>query len=123
MLNVLAKNGTIVFCNGIDAGMDAIIPNTVSAVVNIIKIGVPIILIIYGMLDLGKAVMANEEKEMKEAQKRLIKRILYAVLVFFVVAIVQWVFTLVDAQAAEGDEAHHSCITCFTTGKCNLTKN
>ena len=37
-----------------------------------------IILIIFGMLDLAKAVMANDDKEMKEAQKKLIKRIVYA---------------------------------------------
>lgn len=114
MLNVLAN----VTCNGLGAPIDEIIPKTVSTIITVIKIGIPIILILYGMLDLGKAVMANEEKEMKEAQKRLIKRILYAVLVFFVVAIVQWVFALVDADATKGTEAKTSCINCFINNNC-----
>ena len=58
--NVSCGNGAIT--------VDAIIPNVISTVVTIIKIGVPIFLIIFGMLDLGKAVITNDEKEMKSAQ-------------------------------------------------------
>ena len=46
----------------------------VGKIINIIKIVIPIIIVILAMLDLGKAVMAGEEKEIKEAQKMLIKR-------------------------------------------------
>ena len=60
----------------------------------IIQIGIPIILIVLGTLDLGKAVIAGKEDEMKNAQKMLIKRCIYAVMVFFVVTIVSLVFSL-----------------------------
>ena len=36
----------------------------------IIQIGIPIILIVLGTLDLGKAVLAGKEDEQKNAQKR-----------------------------------------------------
>lgn len=101
--------------------IDSIIPGTISTVVNILKIAIPIILIIFGMLDLSKAVMANEEKEMKEAQKKLIKRIIYAVLVFFVIALVQFVFSQLaksDSDNANGSKGATSCISCFINGKC-----
>ena len=62
----------------------------------LIQIGIPIILIILGMFDLGKAVMASKEDEIKSAQKLLIKRAVYAVAIFFVVLIVQVVFGLLS---------------------------
>ena len=70
-------------------------------VIPLIQIGIPIILIILGMLDLGKAVMASKEDEIKSAQKLLIKRVSYAVAIFFVVLMVKLVFNLV-ANNSEG---------------------
>lgn len=58
------------------------------------QIGIPIILIVLGTIDLGKAVIASKEDEIKNAQKMLIKRAMYAVAVFFVVTIVSLVFSL-----------------------------
>lgn len=113
MLNAL----DLVYCTGLNNGIDKIIPITVSTVVNIIKIGIPILLVIFGMIDLGKAVMANDEKEMKGSQTKLIKRVLYAILIFFIFAIVQWVVSLVDKNAA-GD---NSCLNCFINGECSDT--
>ena len=72
-----------------------------NGVIPLIQIGIPIILIILGMLDLGKAVMASKEDEIKSAQKLLIKRCFYAVAIFFVVLIVQVVFGLLSST---GDE-------------------
>lgn len=57
-------------------------------VIDIIKIIIPIGLILFGLIDLGKAVIAGKEDEMKKAQGTLIKRVLYAVIVFLVVQIV-----------------------------------
>ena len=65
MINLLSN----VKCGTIE--IDSIVPGTISAFVTVLKIAIPIILIVFGMLDMAKAVMANEEKEMKEAQKKL----------------------------------------------------
>ena len=46
-------------CGGGILTMDIMIPNIVSLIVTLIKIGVPVLLIIFGMLYLGKAVMAQ----------------------------------------------------------------
>lgn len=91
-----------------------VIPEITVLVVNIIKIAIPIILIIMGMLDLGKAVMSNDEKEMKGAQTKLIKRVIYAIMVFLVVSIVQLLFGALGKNA--GGEANiQSCISCFVS--------
>ena len=73
-------------------------------IIPLIQIGIPIILIILGMLDLGKAVVASKEDEIKNAQKMLIKRAIYAVAIFFVVLIVQVVFGLLDTTNDEAIE-------------------
>ena len=78
-------------------------------VIPLIQIGIPIILIVLGMLDLGKAVMASKEDEIKSAQKLLIKRCIYAVAIFFVVFIVQIVFGLVDNAGDLGQDTWISC--------------
>lgn len=116
MLNVL----DMVSCNGINATFDKVLPDTIHMVITVIKIGIPILLVIFGMLDLGKAVMSNDEKEMKGAQTKLIKRCLYAVLVFFIIAIVQWLFAAIDADAVKGNESKASCFNCFINGTCTL---
>lgn len=61
----------------------------------LIQIGIPIVLIVLGTVDLGKAVMASDDKEIKAAQGRLIKRVLYAAVIFFMVTIVGLVFNIV----------------------------
>lgn len=96
--------------------IDGMVPAFTSAVVNIIKILIPIILIIFGILDLAKAITGNDEKVMKEAQGKLIKRIVYAVIVFFVVALVQFIFGVLSN--AGGDSSATSCVDCFINNSC-----
>lgn len=54
----------------------------------IVQIGIPILLIIMGTLDLGKAVVSNDDKEIKGATGKLVKRAIMALAVFFVSTIV-----------------------------------
>ena len=75
----------------------------------LIQIIIPIVLIILGMLDLGKAVIASKEDEIKSAQKLLIKRCIYAIAIFFVVLIVKLVFKLVDNSGDLGQNSWYSC--------------
>lgn len=103
-------------CGNGDIIIDSVVPKFVSIIVNIIKFLVPVVIIIFGIIDLFKASTANDEKVMKEAQKKLISRIIYAVLVFFVVAIVQFVFKALDKAGDESDAT--SCISCFINGDC-----
>lgn len=85
----------------------------VGNLINIVKIVIPIIIVLLAMFDLGKAVMAGEEKEIQAAQKMLIKRLVYGVVIFFVVTIVQVVFNLVG-QGIEKDGDAGICWTCAT---------
>lgn len=77
---------------------------------------IPIILIVYGTIDLGKAVIASDEKEIKAAQNRLIKRFIYAALVFFVPMLVGVVMNLV-ASGGEEDADTTSWSSCWKAAK------
>ena len=75
------------------------IANLIKIVIDFIKFGIPIVLVIFGMIDLGKAVMAGKEDEMKKAQGTLIKRFLYAVVAFLVVTLVTFAMGLVGSDS------------------------
>ena len=74
----------------------------------IFRVIIPIALILFGTVDLGKAVIASEETEIKEAQSKLIKRFIYAALVFLMVTLVTLVMDLV-AQGADGTNMWLDC--------------
>lgn len=70
----------------------------VRTVVKILQILVPIALILWGTIDIGKAVIAGDEKKMKEAQKPFVKRLIAAVIVFLVPFIVSIVMGYVGSD-------------------------
>ena len=76
------------------------ITGLIATIIMLLKIAVPILLVIYGMLDLGKAVMSQKEDEIKKGQQTFFKRLIAAALVFFVVAIAQFVVSLGDQENA-----------------------
>lgn len=99
--------------------IDPIVPGITSTVVTVIKWAIPIIIVFLGLLDMAKAVIANEEKEMKEAQKLLIKRIIYGIVAFLIFALVQAVFGLLAKADTNGENASNAtqCINCFINNK------
>lgn len=109
MFDILAS------CAGGTIQFEDVLPSTISAIVNILKIAIPIMVIIFGLIDLGKAVMAQKEDDIKKNQGLLIKRVIVAVFVFFIVAIVQFVIGIVGGN----DSANiTSCIDCFINNDC-----
>lgn len=75
----------------------------------IFYIGVPILLILFGIIDLGKAVIEGDEKEQKKIQKVLIRRFIYAILVFLIVAIVTMTINAVGESGGEDTGSWASC--------------
>lgn len=118
MFLVDVKMGLEYTCGSIgDLSFSGTFPYLVSYAVLIIKIAIPIILIIFGMLDLGKAVMASKEDEIKKGQQTFIKRLVAAVLVFFVIQIVQIVVKFVSSN----DTSISNCFNCFINGSVSET--
>ena len=102
------------------AVIDAKIPNTVHTVIVAIKIAIPVLLVIFGMLDLFKGITAQKEDEIKKGQQLFIKRLISAAIVFFVVSIVQLLVSFVSSD----EPGIMSCASCFingvdSSGNCN----
>ena len=60
----------------------------VGIVLLVFKIVIPILLIVWGMLDLGKAVVAAKDDEIKKATKSLAFRAVAGILIFFIPTLV-----------------------------------
>ena len=60
----------------------------------LVQIVIPIILIVYGMLDMGKAVTAGKDEEIIKSALTFGRLAIAAILVFFVPSIVGWILAL-----------------------------
>ena len=100
-------------CGGIEFAFAGTFPYVVSMIILIIKIAIPVLLIIFGMLDLGKAVVASKEDEIKKGQQLFIKRAITAVVVFFVIQIVQIIIRFLAGNSTGISQ----CFNCFVYGR------
>lgn len=57
-------------------------------IIRIIQIAVPFALIIWGSLDFFKALIANDENEMKKKRKPFVRRLIYAIIILILPALV-----------------------------------
>lgn len=118
VLEVTATNSTL--CEGI------LIPNAmfnvVATIVKLIKIAVPILLVIWGMLDFTKSVIAKKEEDIKKYQKAFVSRLISALVVFLLVFVVQFAVNLIsgveDKSNADGQTVSDiwSCSKKFING-------
>lgn len=93
-----------------------IFPTVVSIIYNIVQVLVPILLIIFGSIDLVKGIASQKDDEIKKGQKMFIKRLIVAALVFFVFVFVKFFISLV----ADGNSADiMKCAECFIRNECD----
>ena len=118
---VLARN--ITSCNTTITGaiIDEKIPNTVATIINVIKIAVPILLVIFGSIDLMNGIIAAKDDEIKKGQQTFIKRLIAGALVFFVFAVVQFLISLVASGANERTNIM-TCANCFINKECTYSE-
>lgn len=86
-------------------------------IIPILQIGVPVLLIVLGMLDLGKAVVAGKEDEIKKNQQMLVKRAISAVAVFLVATVVVLVFDIVASSSDSQDVQSKGWKDCWDQAK------
>lgn len=100
---------------GTTTEIPAALPTFIHNIITIIKIFIPIMLIILGMIDFAKAIVTNDEKVMNNSKNTFIKRIIAAISVFLIIAITQFIFSAIG-----GNDANNmiSCINCFINNIC-----
>jgi preprotein translocase subunit SecG len=104
---------------GTETGIPSNIAHVISIAITAIQVIVPILLIIWGMLDLGKAVMAQKEDEIKKGQQIFIRRLTAAVILFFVITIVSFVVNLFSGNGTGIMNCVNSIIQCKTSTESN----
>ena len=111
---------TVVDCGNV-TDIPKKIPQLTSLAVTMIQIAVPVILVIFGMLDLFKGITAQKEDEIKKGQQIFVKRLILAALIFFVVVIVKFLVSVVADNDTEVGNIT-GCMDCFLSGKCKNEK-
>lgn len=103
-----------------DKKIPYVFANMVSIFFTIIKIAVPILLVISGMISFFKVTASsNIDDEMKKAKSKLINSIIAAVIIFFAFSIVNFAVSLV----AGTNNKFMKCAQCFiNTDKCQTTE-
>ena len=93
--------------------VDAKIPNAVHIIIVVLQIAIPVLLVIFGTIDFLKAVTSSKEDEIKKGRTTFIQRVIAAVIVFFIVAIVKLIVSF-----AGGNDSPDiiKCANCFLNG-------
>ena len=102
--------------NDVCGVIDNDLAELIHTIIVIMKFGIPILLIIFGMIDFGKGVIAKKEDEIKAGQNMFIKRLISAILVFFVVSVVQIVVNLADDKSSTDDSDAWKCANVIMNG-------
>ncbi len=89
--------------------------NVIKVFLEILRWTVPILLIVFGSIDMFNAVTkAEDEKSLQDARRKLIKRIIYGIVVFLVPFIINLIMELVDEGIDTVDEVTAtSWISCW----------
>lgn len=114
------------YCSGI-LGDGRGIPQNIGDLIHYlylgIKIVVPILLVIFAMLDLGRAIAAKKEEDIKKYQSSCIKRVITGLLVFLIVIIVEFLLEFVEPETGDSGESPVKCAMEIIKGKSNSSKS
>ena len=78
----------------------------------IIKIIVPLILIILGSIDFGKAALSGDDKSTKEATVQFAKRVLIGLIIFFIPTVLDFFLSLING-VSETTAKYSNCTNCL----------
>ncbi len=116
----LAKTGGsgIGFCTA-----TANIWQLIGYVVLVFKIVIPILLIIFGIIDLGKAVVAGKQDEVKKNVMNLVWRVIAGIIIFLIPTIISFIIGFVgnfnnDSAVREDYNVCRRCVSNPTDSDC-----
>ena len=91
------------------------IPYITSLIITLVEVSVPVLLVVLGMIDLFKGIMAQKDEEIKKGQTIFIKRLITGAIIFFVIVVVKFIISIA-ADSSSNDIIE--CIDCFTSNEC-----
>ena len=109
----------IVKCDGANAinsipscwCMPAAVADITSFIYGFLRIGGPVLLIILGGIDLGKAIVATDESGIKKAKKKLINKFVAASCIFLVLSVIQMIVNITGGgNYGNLDSSNKNCL-------------
>ncbi|MBP5683799.1 MAG: hypothetical protein J6X02_00905 [Bacilli bacterium] len=79
----------------------------------IFKIVLPIVLIVIGVITFGRAVVSDDEKQIKKGYLSLFKKLIVCIVAFFLPQIVTTIFNIVVDDFKNIKEDYDVCKTCI----------
>ena len=80
-------------------------------VITAFKIVIPLLLIVFGMMDVGRAVVGSKDDEIKKSLKSFAMRAIAAVVIFFILSIVGLIMSAVANSGGKDAEGWTACKT------------
>lgn len=92
------------------------IMKVVGFVLFVFKIIIPLIIVVMGAFDLGKAVTSGKEDDIKKQTKTLGVRIIAGIIIFIMPSIILWIFDFAtNFDEAKGNMDFEVCQSCLLT--------
>lgn len=92
----------------------------IGRILSIVKILIPLVIIILGVIDFFKAVTTSKDDEIKKSSKSLVMRVIAGVIIFFLPTLVNLVFMLIDDWGNYRTD-YSVCSTCvLNPSKCKV---
>ena len=85
----------------------------VGKILFVVKIVIPLLVIIFGLIDIGKSVVAEKPEEIKKSFKSFLFRLGAAVAIFFIPYIVSFGLTLASGFQGEIEDDYNTCKDCI----------
>ena len=99
------------------SGIPERIPKITSKMVSIVEVAVPVLMIIFGVIDFVRGMTDGKIDNISERRKIFIKRIITGLLVFFTIAIVKFLISVVSDSVSSANVS--KCIDCFLSNDCS----
>lgn len=82
---------------------------TIDKILKYVRILVPILIIVLGLTDFGRAILSSKEEEMKKAQATFIKRLIIGVAIFLLPTLINLIIDLANMAWKNGLFGNSSC--------------
>lgn len=91
----------------------------------IMKVLIPVVIIVLGSVDLFKAFLSGDEKDVSTATQSLLKRFAIGIVIFFIPTVIRTLFNVVDSAKEDKTSGwifDSECYNCLLDpfGSCNL---
>lgn len=115
-LNINVYAAPVNFCNQETVKAFIFIGN----IIQIAKILVPLIIIVMGMVDFGRAVFSDDERAISKCVVSLLKRIVAGIVIFFIPTIVYAIIDVLEPSEMNNYNNKFTCSKCVLKVKeCN----